>query len=78
MPLYYFHLQDGSSRLPDRQGVPLPDSEAAWYQGIRSAREIIDRDLQAGRVTGDGLVDIVNEAGEQVCTVQLQEVIALA
>jgi hypothetical protein len=78
MPLYYFHLHDGSARLIDREGVALPDPEAAWYQGIRSAREIIDRDLRAGAVRPGRRLEIRDQSGEQVWAVPFEEVISLA
>ncbi len=78
MPRYYFHFQDGVSRLADDQGTALPDPEAAWYHCVRSAREIIDQDLRAGEVRPGRRVEVVDEEGEQVWAVPFEEVIGLA
>jgi hypothetical protein len=78
MPRYYFHFQDGGSRLTDREGQALPDQEAAWYHGVRSARDIIDQDLRVGAVRPGRLVEVMNDDGEQVWTVPFEEVIGLA
>lgn len=78
MPLYFFNIQDGPERLTDRSGVALPDTEAAWYQGIRSAREIIDRDFRVGAVRSGRCMHIQDETGAQVWAVPFEEVIGLA
>lgn len=78
MPRYFFHFQDGPARLTDPNGVALPDSEAAWYQGVRSAREIIDQDLRGGAIRPDRRLDIQDENGEQVWAVPFEDVMGLA
>jgi hypothetical protein len=64
--------------LTDPEGVALPDPEAAWYQGVRSAREIIEQDLRVGPVRTDRRLEILDERGEQVWAVPFDEVIGLA
>jgi hypothetical protein len=78
MPLYFFHLQDGPSRLEDQEGMRLPDSEAAWYHGVRSARDVIDVEKKSGAVRPGRHVDVVDEEGEQVWAVPFEEVLSLA
>jgi hypothetical protein len=78
MPRYFFHFQDGPASLTDPEGVALPDPEAAWYQGVRSAREIIEQDLRVGPVRTDRRLEILDERGEQVWAVPFDEVIGLA
>ncbi len=78
MPRYFFHFQDPVSCLSDEQGVSLPDPEAAWYHGVRSAREIIDQDLRVGAVRPGRRVEVVDESGEQVWAMPFDEVIGLA
>ena len=78
MPRYFFHFQDGPARLTDPEGVALPDSEAAWYHGVRSAREIVDQDLRVGAVRPNCRLEVLDEAGEQVWAVPFDEVIGLA
>lgn len=78
MPRYFFHFQDGPARLSDPEGVALPDPEAAWYQGVRSAREIIDQDLAAGAIRPNRRLEILDEGGEEIWAVPFTEVQSLA
>ena len=78
MPLYYFHLQDRGSRLQDEQGVTLPDAEAAFYQAIRSARELIRGNLEIGTKWQNQSVEIEDEQGLPLFQVPLTEVAELA
>jgi hypothetical protein len=74
MPRYYFHLHDHGSKLGDEQGMALPDAEAAWYQAIRSARELIKADLRLGCSWDAQTMEIEDDQGTAVCQVPLQEV----
>ena len=56
----------------------LPDSEAAWYHGVRSARDVIDVEKKTGAVRPGRHVDVVDEEGEQVWAVPFEEVLSLA
>lgn len=78
MPRYFFHFQDGPALLTDTDGVSLPDPEAAWYQGIRSVREIIDRDFQMGVISPGRRLEVRDEHGDQVWAVPFDEVAGLA
>jgi hypothetical protein len=72
MPRFFFHFQDDAGRLADRQGMTLPDAEAAWYQGVRSAREIT---LIAGRAGAGCRIEIEDEKGEAVAAVPFEDLI---
>jgi hypothetical protein len=78
MPVYYFHLHDGPSRFTDQEGVRLPDPEAAWYQGMRSAREIFDKDLKVGAFKPGRLLEVVDEDGDQIWAVPFEDVASLS
>jgi hypothetical protein len=78
MPRYYFHLDDQRSRLTDEEGVTLPDAEAAWYQAVRSARELIRADLQLGCSWQDKAMVIHEEGGLPVAQIPLEEIAAYA
>ncbi len=78
MPRYFFHLLDGASRLEDREGLKLPDHEAAWSHGVRSAREVIDIERDAGVLRPGRLVDIVDEDGAQVWAMPFDDGLGLA
>jgi hypothetical protein len=78
MPRYYFHLQDAGGRRTDPDGVVLPDAEAAWYQAVRSARDIICEDMRHGGFAPGRRVDIEDEHGHPVWAVPFDEVASLA
>jgi hypothetical protein len=78
MPRFYFHYDDGGSRKADPEGVVLPDAEAAWYQGMRSARDIIHAQFGGGSPAPGQRFEIEDEHGEPVWAVPFEEVIALA
>jgi hypothetical protein len=78
MPRFYFHYQDGASFQPDPEGVVLPDAEAAWYQAVRSAREIITRDLRDGVLKPGQAVEIADEKGEKINAIPFAEVVGVA
>jgi hypothetical protein len=78
VPRFYFHFQDGSSCLEDEEGMVLPDAEAAWYQAIRSARELARaQSCQCGLKPG-GFLEIRDEKGWPVWSVPYEELIGLA
>ena len=78
MPRFYFHFQDGGVRTADSEGLDLPDAEAAWYHGFRSARDIIRQEMRGGALAPGRCVEIEDEAGRPVWAVRLEEVVGLA
>ena len=78
MPHYYFHLSRNGAALRDEAGVRLPDPEAAWYQAVRSARELIRAELVMGGRWDDQAIEIVDERGAPVDHLPLAEVAGYA
>jgi hypothetical protein len=74
MPRYYFHLQRQGARLEDEDGIALPDAEAAWFQAVRSARELIRAELTLGGRWEDQSIEIVEDRRVQVDRVDLSDV----
>jgi hypothetical protein len=74
MPRYYFHVHGPSDRLKDEEGLVLPDVEAAWYQAVRSAREIIRADLTLGCRFEEQAIEIADEKGQPLNQVPFVEV----
>ena len=74
MPRYFFHLDDAGYQLKDEEGMALPDAEAAWYQAVRSARELIRADLHLGSSWRGRRVEIEDERGFPVHQVGFEEV----
>jgi len=74
MPRYYFNLRGRDALLQDEHGIPLPDGESAWYQAVRSAREVIRADLQIGIGWDGQAIEIIDESGIRIDEVPLHEV----
>jgi hypothetical protein len=74
MPRYYFHVHGPRDRLQDEEGLVLPDAEAAWYQAVRSAREIIRADVHLGCPFDEQTIEIVDDEGRPLNQVRLREV----
>ena len=78
MPHYYFHLAREGGRLQDEEGLKLPDAEAAWYQAVRSARELIRGELALGTRWDSQAIEIFDEAGSRVDQVALADIVHYA
>lgn len=78
MPRFYFHYQDGVQHRADPEGMVLPDAEAAWYQAVRSAREIINRDMLSGSLRPGQCLEIADETGLRINAVPFDEVVGVA
>ena len=77
MPRFYFHFQNGNGRTEDAEGIILPDEEAAWFQAVRSARDLYGEEILESAVEPDLRVEIQDEEGRCVLDVPLQEVTRL-
>jgi hypothetical protein len=78
MPHYYFHLAREGGQLRDEEGLKLPDAEAAWYQAVRSARELIRGELALGTRWDSQAIEIVDERGARVDQVALADIVHYA
>lgn len=74
MPRYYFHLHGERERLRDEEGLMLPDGEAAWYQAVRSAREVIRADLELGCRYEAAFIEIADERGAALEHLPLKDI----
>jgi hypothetical protein len=78
MPRYYFHLAREGDRLQDEEGLALPDPEAAWYQAVRSARELVRGELALGTRWERQAIEIFDEGGAPVDQVALADIVHYA
>ena len=78
MPHYYFHLAREGGRLQDEEGLKLPDAEAAWYQAVRSARELIRAELTLGGQWDRQAIEICDERGTRLDQVALADIVHYA
>ena len=63
MPQYFFHLRVGEKLKRDKRGVELPTVKAAFHEGERIAREIIQREGDRGKSVDDHQLEIVDANG---------------
>jgi hypothetical protein len=77
VPHFYFHLQNGKTRLEDQRGVSLPDAEAAWYQAYRNARDLLAAEGRDRRQWGGQSLQVEDERGAPIWTVPLAEIAEL-
>jgi hypothetical protein len=78
MPHYYFHLAREGDRLQDEEGLKLPDAEAAWYQAVRSARELVRGELALGTRWDRQAIEICDERGTRLDQVALADIVHYA
>ena len=78
MPRFYFLFDDGSCRTPDPDGIILPDAEAAWYQGVRNALDMIHTQFGNGALAPGQRFEIEDEEGQPVWALPFEEVVGLA
>ena len=78
MPRFYFHFQNGSGRTEDAEGIILPDEEAAWFQAVRSARDLYGEDLLNSEICPKLRVEIEDEEGRPVLDLPLEQVVRIA
>jgi len=74
MPRYYFHLHGQRETLRDEEGLVLPDTEAAWYQAVRSAREVIRADLHLGCDYDGRFIQIADDRGSPLDHIPLGDI----
>ena len=74
MPRFFFHFEHKGVRLADEEGLALPDQEAAWYQAVRNARDLIRADAAIGCGWDDQWVQIEDESGMPVDKIPLVEI----
>jgi hypothetical protein len=78
MPRFFFHVAREGGRLQDEEGLKLPDAEAAWYQAVRSARELVRAELALGGRWEGQAIEIWDEGGVPVDQVALADIVHYA
>ena len=74
MPRFYFHFDAAGNRVRDELGLALPDSEAAWYQAVRSARALLEAEAMIGCTFDGRAVEIEDDRGIRVDRIPLAEI----
>ena len=78
MPHFFFHFESRGVRVRDEIGLRLPDAEAAWYQAVRSARDLIRAEESLGCSWEEQSVQIEDAKGMPVDRLPLVEIARFA
>jgi len=77
MALYYFHLRDGIDVLMDAEGVELAGMAAVAARALMEARFILSQDSLAGRINFDQRIDVEDEHGKIVHSIQFSDAVTV-
>jgi hypothetical protein len=71
MPLYYFHVRQGTETRADDLGIDLPDFDAAKVEAFRTAREILSEAIRFERDEVPEAIVIAADDGRELLAVPL-------
>ena len=77
MARYYFHIHDRFGLLWDEEGTELADLEAVRARAIGDARTLMAADLASGRIDLNDFVEVADEAGAVVLTLNYAEAVTI-
>ncbi len=77
MPTYFFHIRGGGIEAEDYIGMDLADIEAVRDEAVRSARDIMMDEIQAGRLSLKRRIDVEDADQRPVFSLPFAEAIAL-
>ena len=77
MPLYFFHLLDGSDILLDPDGHELADSDAVPPAALKEARGLIAHDALAGHIDLEQRLEVFDQAGALVHVLEFRQAITI-
>jgi hypothetical protein len=70
MPLYYFHIRNGSDLEQDPEGSELPNLETAHAEALIAARELTGA---IPELNNDTLIEVADETGRTLLCVPFLE-----
>lgn len=76
MPRFYFHLYNDLTSI-DEEGLELPNEAAAMQRAAVMARLMAAESVREGRLILDHRIEVTNEAGDKVGTVQFRDVVQI-
>ena len=77
MPLYYFHLRDGTDHLLDPEGSLLANIGAAQTRALAAVRSLMSADVLDGRLRLDMHIDVEDEHGAVVHRLAFQDALEI-
>lgn len=77
MPLYYFHLLDGTDVLLDPEGRELASDDAARLAALKEARSLIAQDALNGDINLAQRLEIFDQSGALIHTVAFRDAVSI-
>ena len=77
MPLFYFHVFNGTGETRDEEGVELPDLEAARLQALNGIRSILREEVGRGELDLGGLIRITDAQDHFMLDVPFQTAVSV-
>jgi len=74
MPMYYFHIRDGSTFEIHPDGTELPDISAAHAEALNVAHELLREVADLGQKAA---LEIADEHGQTILTMPLSDALWL-
>jgi hypothetical protein len=63
VPIYYFHLSDGTDLIVDEEGRELGGDDAVAAAALQEARAILSADASEGRIMLNQRIDVTDDRG---------------
>ena len=77
MPRYFFHARSPNRLMPDKAGLVLDSSKAAYDAATQTILDMVN-DPSAVRDLTDWVIEISNEHGQTLLTVPFSEAIQVS
>lgn len=75
MPVFYFHVCNGSGFVEDEQGTNVADVGAAREHAISGLRDLMAQEMRVGQLNVASFVEIEDENHQLVMTVPFVEAV---
>ena len=73
MPLFYFHVCNGTGLAEDEEGRELPDVEAARAEALRGARSIMSEEMRDGQLNLASFIEVEDESRRHLFTLPFED-----
>ena len=78
MPRYYLHSCNGNGFSEDREGIELPDREAAMRKAVQTARDVMANDVRDGLLDLSSFIEVEDENRELIFTLTFMEAVTVS
>ncbi len=75
MPLYFFHICNGSGFTEDEEGCTLADNDDARRVAILSARDVMSNDVRDGQLDLASFIEVEDEQRKLLFTLTFAEAV---